>query len=67
MTPRTLTNITLFCIASSLFSLNAETETRPPNFIVIFIDDMGYGDIGPFGSTLNRTPNLDQMAQEGMR
>jgi arylsulfatase A len=38
-----------------------------PNFVVIFIDDMGYGDIGPFGSTLNRTPRLDRMATEGTR
>ena len=38
-----------------------------PNFIVINIDDMGYADIGPFGSTLNRTPNLDRMAKEGRR
>jgi arylsulfatase A len=38
-----------------------------PNIVMIFIDDMGYGDIGPFGSTKNRTPNLDRMAKEGMR
>lgn len=38
-----------------------------PNFVVIFIDDMGYGDIGPFGSTENDTPYLDQMAREGMK
>ena len=38
----------------------------PPNFIIIFIDDLGYADIGPFGSKLNRTPNLDRMAAEGM-
>ena len=38
-----------------------------PNFVIIFIDDMGYGDIGPFGSTANRTPNLDRMAEEGMK
>ena len=38
-----------------------------PNFVVILIDDMGYGDIGPFGSKLNRTPNLDRMAKEGMK
>lgn len=37
------------------------------NFIVIFIDDLGYADIGPFGSKLNRTPNLDRMADEGMK
>jgi arylsulfatase A-like enzyme len=39
----------------------------PPNFVVILIDDMGYGDIGPYGSKLNRTPCLDRMAAEGMK
>jgi len=38
-----------------------------PNFIVIFCDDLGYGDIGPFGSELHRTPNLDRMAKDGMK
>ena len=37
-----------------------------PNVVVIFIDDMGYGDIGPFGSQLNETPHLDRMAREGL-
>ncbi|MBB6050113.1 sulfatase-like hydrolase/transferase [Armatimonas rosea] len=41
--------------------------TQKPNIVLIFIDDMGYGDIGPFGSTKNRTPNLDKMAREGMK
>jgi len=39
----------------------------PPNFIVINIDDLGYADIGPFGSKLNRTPQLDRMAREGRK
>jgi len=38
-----------------------------PNIVIIFIDDMGYGDIGPFGATKQRTPNLDRMAREGMK
>lgn len=37
----------------------------PPNVVLIFIDDMGYGDIGPFGNTVNQTPHLDRMAREG--
>jgi len=45
----------------------AAAATEKPNVIVINVDDMGYADIGPFGSKLNRTPNLDRMAQEGRR
>ncbi len=46
--------------------LRADAPKRP-NFIVINIDDLGYADIGPFGSKLNRTPHLDRMAKEGRR
>ncbi len=42
-------------------------DAEKPNFIVINIDDLGYGDIGPFGSTLNRTPHLDRLAKEGRK
>ncbi len=38
-----------------------------PNFVFIFIDDLGYGDIGPFGATVQKTPNLDRMASEGRK
>lgn len=43
-----------------------KTQKRKPNFIIIFIDDMGYGDLGCYGSTVNKTPNIDKMASEGM-
>jgi arylsulfatase A len=42
------------------------TPSRKPNFIIINIDDLGYADIGPFGSN-NATPHLDRMAKEGMK
>ncbi len=38
-----------------------------PNVVIIFIDDLGYADIGPFGATKQKTPNLDRMAAEGMK
>ncbi len=38
---------------------------RLPNFVIIFIDDMGYADIGPFGAQGYQTPHLDRMAKEG--
>ncbi len=47
--------------------LRGSVKGRPPNFVIIFIDDMGYADIGPFGAKDYPTPNLDRMAQEGRR
>ena len=47
--------------------LSAAVSARQPNVVVIFIDDMGYGDIGPYGATKQRTPHLDRMAKEGMK
>lgn len=38
-----------------------------PNFVIIFADDQGYGDLGCFGSTKIETPNIDRMAAEGRR
>jgi len=54
--------LSAFCLLTAI-ALGADK----PNFIVINIDDMGYADIGPFGSKLNRTPNLDRMAKEGRK
>jgi len=45
----------------------ALAQKTKPNFVVIFIDDMGYGDIEPFGSQQNKTPNLTRMAAEGRK
>jgi len=41
--------------------------TRKPNVIIIFADDLGYGDLGCYGSRLIRTPRLDRLAAEGMK
>lgn len=50
------------CLASIV-----RADDRPPNFIVVFCDNLGYGDIEPFGSTVHRTPHLNRMAEEGMK
>lgn len=40
---------------------------KPPNLVIILADDLGYGDLSCYGHPSIRTPNLDKMAQEGMR
>jgi len=56
-------------LLAPLTALPAADSPRPakPNVVIIFIDDMGYGDIGPFGATKQKTPSLDRMAREGMK
>jgi arylsulfatase A len=44
----------------------AQAAPKPPNIVIIFADDLGYGDVGCFGSSIP-TPNLDRMAGEGVR
>jgi arylsulfatase A-like enzyme len=69
---RTTTRTAVIVAATLLALLSrsavvASAADRPPNFIIIFVDDLGYGDIGCFGSKVHRTPNLDRMAEQGMR
>ena len=47
--------------------VTAEVENEKPNFIVIFCDDLGYGDLSCFGHPTIKTPNLDKMASEGQK
>ncbi|MGY8769421.1 MAG: sulfatase family protein [Pirellulales bacterium] len=51
----------------SFVASQASAKERLPNVVVIFIDDMGYADIGPFGAEGIDTPNLDRMAKDGRK
>jgi arylsulfatase len=42
-------------------------EQRPPNVVIILLDDLGYADMGCFGAEKIKTPNMDRMASEGMK
>jgi arylsulfatase A-like enzyme len=41
-------------------------QTRP-NIVLIYADDLGYGDVSSYGATALRTPNIDRLAKEGLR
>ncbi|MEC8358031.1 MAG: sulfatase, partial [Pseudomonadota bacterium] len=56
-----------FALCLSLTAYPASAQEAPPNFIVIMADDLGYGDLGVYGSTLIKTPNLDRLALDGAR
>ena len=51
----------------NVFSLSAAEKPKNPNIILIFMDDMGYGDLSCYGATQYKTPNLDKMASKGIR
>ncbi len=57
----------LLALFGSLSTIAIAAEPARPNVILIFIDDMGYGDVGFNGATVPKTPNLNQMAAEGMK
>ena len=55
-------------VAGFLFGVAAVAGAADrPNIVIIFNDDMGYADVGCFGSEKNPTPRIDQMAKEGRK
>lgn len=60
-----LTALAALLLAASLATPTVAADA--PNFILFYIDDLGYADTGAFGSKLNRTPNIDRLAAEGTR
>lgn len=55
------------CLLGLLLWASVASAAEQPNVILIFIDDLGYGDVGFNGATGPKTPNLDRMAEQGMK
>lgn len=57
------------CLASAAACTQAKKDTTapPPNIVIIYADDLGYGDVSAYGATRLKTPNLDMLANEGVR
>ena len=57
----------LFLLLVSCDNKLRQDSDIPPNVVIVFTDDQGYQDLSCFGSPNIHTPNLDQMAKEGIR
>ena len=63
---KSLFSLIVILISIRCSTPSEENEDRPPNILVIMADDMGYSDLGCYGSEIT-TPNLDQLARNGIR
>ncbi|KAL7979786.1 hypothetical protein Chor_008124 [Crotalus horridus] len=57
----------LLALCPLLLLASLESAYQPPNIVLIFADDLGFGDLGMYGHPTSSTPNLDRMAAEGLR
>ncbi|MEM9283285.1 MAG: arylsulfatase, partial [Verrucomicrobiota bacterium] len=63
----TLTLLVLLAVQiAALLNLSSADDSRPPNFVIIMVDDLGYSDLGCYGGEIE-TPNLDTLAENGLR
>ena len=66
-----LRTLIVIFVVLGLFDADADAQsqlqTTPPNVIIILVDDMGYADVGCYGSVYYETPNIDRLAASGMR
>ena len=67
----TLVGVPLILFAAFVVPLSVsvaqEASERPPNIVFFLVDDLGWSDVGVFGSTFYETPNIDQLAEQGVR
>lgn len=59
--------LTLLLLIGVFGNSLTQAANSKPNIVLIFLDDVGYGDLGCYGSRVNKTPEIDRLAQEGQR
>jgi steryl-sulfatase len=59
--------VVLCLLAACLANKNVNVTGSRPNIVVLFVDDLGYGDVATYGNTLIKTPNIDLLAQQGTK
>ncbi len=62
-----LIRLALLAAVITLQACQVEKQEKLPNIVLIFVDDLGYADIGCFGAEGYKTPNIDRLASEGMK
>lgn len=62
-----LANFLKACVLSAFLFAAGSLHAAKPNFVIIFTDDQGYGDLSCFGSKTIKTPNIDRIAKEGRK
>ena len=60
-------NVIVFTLLFFLVACSPSIAAEQPNVVLIYADDLGYGDVGCYGATEVRTPNIDRLAREGLR
>jgi arylsulfatase A-like enzyme len=65
---RSLMQTRVFLLAALILGASPQAQAqRPPNVVLVMMDDLGYGDLGSYGASDVRTPNIDRLAREGVR
>jgi len=59
----------LFVLCNVIYcdAAKAQQKSDRPNIVIIYMDDLGYGDVSAYGGTVLKTPNIDQLAKDGLR
>jgi arylsulfatase A len=65
--PRIFLFATIVCLVNASIQCAGQEASHVPNIVLIVADDLGYGDLGCYGSTVNKTPHIDALSRGGLR